>query len=157
MLALTLFSGCATAQTQGIKDVRNTVLVHGAWADGSGWQGVQDVHTARGYKVSIVKSPLTSLADDVVAVDRVLERQDGRVLLVGHFYGGIVISEAGDAPNVAGLVYVAAFAPDAGESVVKPIEGRGQPPVQPSADGFVFFTSPGAGQSANRHELRKSQ
>lgn len=137
--ALTLVAGCVHAQPQETPIVKNIVLVHGAWADGSGWQGVHDALTARGYKVSIVQNPLTSLADDVAAVDRVLARQDGPTLLVGHSYGGVVITEAGDAPNVAGLVYVAAFAPDAGESVMKLIEGGGQPPVQPSADGFLFF------------------
>ena len=119
--------------------MRNIVLVHGAWADGSGWQGVYDNLSARGYDVSIVQNPVTSLANDVEAVDRVLARQDGPVLLVGHSYGGVVITEAGDAPNVAGLVYVAAFAPDAGESVSSLIGGGEPPPVQPSKDGFLFF------------------
>jgi pimeloyl-ACP methyl ester carboxylesterase len=141
--ALTALGGCAIAQTREIPTVnnavKNIVLVHGAWADGSGWQGVYDALVARGYTVSIVQNPLTSLADDVAAVDRVLARQDGPALLVGHSYGGVVITEAGDAPNVAGLVYVAAFAPDTGESVVKLIESGGQPPVRPSADGFLFF------------------
>jgi pimeloyl-ACP methyl ester carboxylesterase len=117
----------------------NIVLVHGAWADGSGWQDIYEILRARGYEVSIVQNPLTSLADDVAAVDRVLARQTGPVLLVGHSYGGVVITEAGDAPNVAGLVYVAAFVPDAGESVEKLIAGGAPPPVQPSADGFLFF------------------
>jgi len=119
--------------------MRNIVLVHGAWADGSGWQGVYDYLSARGYKVSIVQNPLTSLGNDVEAVNRVLARQDGPALLVGHSYGGVVITEAGDAPNVAGLVYVAAFAPDAGESVSTLIGGGEPPPVQPSKDGFLFF------------------
>ena len=119
--------------------MKNIVLVHGAWADGSGWQGVHDILTARGYTVSIVQNPVTSLADDVAAVDRVLSRQDGPALLVGHSYGGVVITEAGDAENVAGLVYVAAFAPDAGESVSSLTEGAEPPPVRPSQDGFLFF------------------
>ena len=119
--------------------MRNIVLVHGAWADGSGWQGVYENLSARGYNVSIVQNPVTSLTNDVEAVDRVLARQDGPALLVGHSYGGVVITEAGDAPNVAGLVYVAAFAPDAGESVTTLIEGGEPPPVQPSKDGFLFF------------------
>lgn len=117
----------------------NIVLVHGAWADGSGWQEVHDILRSRGHPVSVVQNPLTSLADDVAAVDRVLARQDGPVLLVGHSYGGVVITEAGDAENVAGLVYVAAFIPDVGESVSSMIEGGAQPPVQLSADGFLFF------------------
>ena len=119
--------------------MRNIVLVHGAWADGSGWQRVHAILRARGYNVSVVQNPLTSLADDVAAVDRVLARQDGAALLVGHSYGGVVITEAGDADNVAGLVYVAAFVPDAGESVTSLIEGSAPAPLQPSADGFLFF------------------
>ena len=94
---------------------------------------------ARGYNVSVVQNPLTSLADDVAAVDRVLARQEGATLLVGHSYGGVVITEAGDAANVVGLVYIAAFVPDAGESVASLIEGGEPPPLQPSADGFLFF------------------
>lgn len=137
--ALAVLVGCVHARLTEPPTLKNIVLVHGAWADGSGWQGVHDVLTARGYNVSIVQNPLTSLADDVAAVDRVMARQDGPTLLVGHSYGGVVITEAGDAPNVAGLVYVSAFVPDAGESVVKLTEGGGQPPVQPSADGFLFF------------------
>lgn len=117
----------------------NIVLVHGAWADGSGWQGVHDILAARGYTVSIVQNPLSSLADDVAATKRVLERQTGPTLLVGHSYGGAVITEAGDAPNVAGLVYVSAFVPDVGESIAKLTEGGANPPVKPSADGFLFF------------------
>ncbi|APR77972.1 Putative signal peptide protein [Minicystis rosea] len=119
--------------------LKNIVLVHGAWADGSGWEPVHDLLQERGYNVSIVQNPLTSLADDVAAVDRVLERQDGPALLVGHSYGGVVITEAGDATNVAGLVYVAAFVPDVGESVGKLTESGAPPPVQPSSDGFLFF------------------
>jgi pimeloyl-ACP methyl ester carboxylesterase len=119
--------------------VKNIVLVHGAWADGSGWQRIHDILRARGYNVTVVQNPLTSLAADVAAVDRVLARQDGATLLVGHSYGGVVITEAGDAANVAGLVYVAAFVPDSGESVAKLTEGGESAPVQPSADGFLFF------------------
>ena len=119
--------------------MRNVVLVHGAWADGSGWQRTHDILRARGYNVSVVQNPLTSLADDVAAVDRILARQDGATLLVGHSYGGVVITEAGDAANVVGLVYIAAFVPDAGESVASLIEGGAPPPLQPSADGFLFF------------------
>jgi len=121
--------------------MKNIVLVHGAWADGSGWQGVYDALGARGYNVSIVQNPATSLADDVAAVHRVLARQAGPSLLVGHSYGGVVITEAGDTPNVAGLVYVAAFVPDVGESVTRMLEGGAPPPIQPSADGFLFFDS----------------
>jgi pimeloyl-ACP methyl ester carboxylesterase len=127
------------AQPTGIK---NIVLVHGAWADGSGWRGIYDYLKQDGYTVSVVQNPLTSLADDVAAVDRVLARQDGPVILVGHSYGGAVITEAGDDPRVAGLVYVQAFAPDVGESVFGLIPKDGpQPPLEPSADGFAFFAS----------------
>lgn len=119
--------------------VKNVVLVHGAWADGSGWQRVHELLQSKGYTVSIVQNPLTSLAADVAAVHRVLARQNGPALLVGHSYGGVVITEAGHAPNVAGLVYVAAFVPDAGESVSSMLEGGAPPPVQPSADGYLFF------------------
>ncbi len=127
----------ALAAPAGIK---NIVLVHGAWADGSGWQGVYAILVKDGYTVSIVADPLTSLADDVAATNRVLDRQDGPAILVGHSYGGAVISEAGDHANVAGLVFVAAFVPDKGESVLGMLPKDGpQPPVEPSKDGFLFF------------------
>lgn len=139
--------GPAQAQTAAAREaspqgVRNIVLVHGAFADGSGWRGVYDDLTARGYRVSVVQNPLTSLADDVAATDRVLDLQDGPAILVGHSWGGTVITEAGDHPNVAGLVYVAAFAPDAGQSVmdqyaVVPPGPNFQP--APTADGFAFL------------------
>jgi len=119
--------------------MNNIVLVHGAWADGSGWQGIHDILHARGYNVSVVQNPLTSFADDVAATDRVLARQDGATLLVGHSYGGAVITQAGNAAKVAGLFYVAAFVPDAGESIESLIEGEAPAPLQPSADGFLFF------------------
>jgi pimeloyl-ACP methyl ester carboxylesterase len=120
--------------------VKNIVLVHGAWADGSGWQGVYKILKKDGYNVSIVQNPLTTLADDVAATDRVLARQDGPVILVGHSYGGAVITEAGDDPKVVGLVYIAAFVPNVGESSFGLIPKDGpQPPIEPSADGFGFF------------------
>ena len=96
---------------------RNVVLVHGAFADGSGWRSVSDILTHDGYKVSVAQLPETSLEDDVIATNRILDLQDGPVVLVGHSYGGAVITEAGNNPRVASLVYVAAFQPDAGESV----------------------------------------
>jgi pimeloyl-ACP methyl ester carboxylesterase len=98
--------------------VKNVVLVHGAFADGSGWQSVADILSKDGYSVSVVQEPLTSLADDVAATKRVLKMQQGPTILVGHSYGGVVITEAGNEPNVAGLVYIAAFIPDVGESAV---------------------------------------
>ena len=96
--------------------IRNIVLVHGAWADGSGWRGVYDILVKDGYKVSIVQEPLTSFREDVAATKRVLAQQDGPCILVAHSYGGSVITEAGIDPSVAGLVYIAAHMPDAGES-----------------------------------------
>ena len=121
LAATAAFAGLASiavaqpAATATAPPVRNVVLVHGAFADGSGWRGVYNDLTARGYRVTIVQNPLTSLADDVAATRRVVKRQDGPVILVGHSYGGTVITEAGSDPQVAGLVYVAALAPDAGE------------------------------------------
>ncbi|RWM86772.1 MAG: alpha/beta hydrolase [Mesorhizobium sp.] len=137
--ALTLSATAADAQSAPL---RNIVLVHGAFADGTGWRGVYDLLTSRGYKVSIVQNPLTSFEDDVAATRRVLARQDGPAILVGHSYGGTVITEAGEAANVAGLVYVAAFAPDVGQSTLDqyaevPPPPNFQPDVQP--DGFAFL------------------
>jgi pimeloyl-ACP methyl ester carboxylesterase len=98
--------------------VKNIVIVHGAFADGSGWQRVADILGKDGYSVNIVQEPLTSLAADVAATKRMLDLQQGPILLVGHSYGGVVITEAGNAPNVVGLVYIAAFIPDVGESAL---------------------------------------
>jgi pimeloyl-ACP methyl ester carboxylesterase len=98
--------------------VTNIVIVHGAFADGSGWRHVVDILNKDGYAVSVVQEPLTSLADDVAATKRVLDLQPGPTLLVGHSYGGVVITQAGNATNVVGLVYIAAFIPDQGESAV---------------------------------------
>ena len=108
----------AAAVPARAEPVKNVVLVHGAFADGSGWRRVVEILGKDGYTVSVVQEPLTSLADDVAATKRVLELQQGPVVLVGHSYGGVVITEAGNAPNVAGLVYIAAFIPDNGESAV---------------------------------------
>ena len=113
--AVALLSAAAPARAEPVK---NVVLVHGAFADGSGWRDVADILVKDGYKVSVVQEPLTSLADDVAATKRVLDLQQGPTLLVGHSYGGVVITEAGNAPNVVGLVYIAAFIPDQGESAV---------------------------------------
>ena len=118
---------------------RNVVLVHGAFVDGSGWQGVYDLLTKDGYAVSIVQNSTISLAADVAATKRILAAQDGPAILVGHSYGGVVITEAGNDPKVAGLVYIAAFAPDAGESVsaliANPPPGAAVPPILPPEDG----------------------
>ena len=121
--------------------VRNVVLVHGAFADGSGWRGVYDELTKRGYSVSIVQNPLTSLSDDVVATKRVLDRQKGPTILVGHSYGGTVITQAGIDPKVAGLVYVSALAPDVGESTgdqFAEIPAPSEFVIETQADGFGF-------------------
>ena len=104
------------SQARALDGVTNIVLVHGGFVDGSGWQGVYDLLKNDGYNVTVVQNPTTSLADDVAVTKRALAAQDGPAVLVGHSYGGVVITEAGNHPNVAGLVYVAAFAPDAGES-----------------------------------------
>jgi pimeloyl-ACP methyl ester carboxylesterase len=104
------------AQTATPPSIKNIVFVHGAWADGSSWSKVIPILEARGYHVVSVQNPLTSFADDVAATKRIIDSQDGPVLLVGHSYGGAVITEAGNNPKVTGLVYVAAFAPDQGES-----------------------------------------
>ncbi len=121
--------------------VKNIVLVHGAFADGSGWRHVVDILEKDGYAVSVVQEPLTSLADDVAATKRVLEQQQGPTLLVGHSYGGVVITEAGNAPNVAGLVYVAAFIPDKGESAVS-LLGQAAPAnndMRATKDDFLYI------------------
>lgn len=107
---------------------KNVVLVHGAFADGSGWRGVYDDLTQRGYRVTIVQNPLTSLADDVAATKRVLDRQDGPTVLVGHSWGGTVITEAGVNPKVVALVYVSALSPDAGETTAQQYAGFTTPP-----------------------------
>jgi pimeloyl-ACP methyl ester carboxylesterase len=124
-------------------NIRNVVLVHGGFVDGSGWEGVYHALKKDGYTVAIVQNPTTSLADDVAATKRVIAAQDGPVVLVGHSYGGAVITEAGTDPKVARLVYVAAFAPDTGESVSKLLEGfpsdAPQPPILPPQDGFLLL------------------
>lgn len=135
-LAGSLASGAAA------EPVRNVVLVHGAFADGSGWRGVYDELVARGLNVSIVQNPLTSLADDVAATHRVLDRQNGPAILVGHSYGGTVITEAGVDPRVAGLVYVAAFAPEVGQSTLDQYAEVPPPPnfvPEEQPDGFAFL------------------
>jgi pimeloyl-ACP methyl ester carboxylesterase len=118
------------------RPMKNVVLVHGAFADGSGWRGVYDELTSRGYRVTIVQNPLTSLADDVAATKRVLARQDGPTVLVGHSWGGTVITEAGVDSKVAALVYVSALSPDAGETTSDQYVGYTTPPE------FVLDTLP---------------
>ena len=131
------------SQASGTGSVRNVVLVHGGFVDGSGWQGVYDALKKDGYVVSIVQNPTISLADDVAVTKRTLAVQDGPAILVGHSYGGVVITEAGNDPKVAGLVYIAAFAPDKGESVSSliknPPPGAPVPPIMPPRDGYLFL------------------
>ena len=119
------------------------VLVHGGFVDGSGWEGVYNILKKDGYNVAIVQNPTTSLADDVAFTKRVIAAQPGKTLLVGHSYGGVVITEAGTDPKVAGLVYIAAFAPDKGESVSSliknPPPGAPVPPILPPQDGFLLL------------------
>jgi pimeloyl-ACP methyl ester carboxylesterase len=115
--AATLLSAAAATPARAAP-VKNVVLVHGAFADGSGWRRVADILRKDGYTVTVVQEPLTSLADDVAATKRVLDLQTGPTILVGHSYGGVVITEAGNAPNVVGLVYIAAFIPDNGQSAL---------------------------------------
>ena len=130
------------AQTNASTHVKNIALVHGGFVDGSGWEGVYKALQTNGYTVAIVQNPTISLADDV-AVTRVIAAQDGPVILVGHSYGGAVISQAGNDPKAAGLVYITAFAPDKGESVSSlikdPLPGAPVPPILAPQDGFLFL------------------
>jgi pimeloyl-ACP methyl ester carboxylesterase len=122
---------------------KNVVLVHGGFVDGSGWQGVYDILSRNGFSVSIVQNPTLTLAGDVDATKRVIDAQGEPVILVGHSYGGVVITEAGADPNVEALVYIAAFAPDQGESVetliADPPPDAPVPPILPPQDGFLFL------------------
>jgi len=121
----------------------NIVLVHGGFVDGSGWEGVYKILRKDGYMVSIVQNPTISLADDVAATKRIIALQNSPVVLVGHSYGGVVITEAGNDPKVGGLVYITAFAPDKGESVStlikNPPPGAPVPPILPPHDGYLFL------------------
>src|SRR5207245_5301817 len=143
--------GALSAQNQAQR-VRNIVLVHGAWADGSGWKGVYDILVKDGYNVSIVQEPETSFKDDVAATKRVLARQEGPCILVAHSYGGAVITEAGNDPSVVGLVYIAAHMPDAGEKESE--DGKrflsdlaNSPAIKKTPDGFTYI------DPAQFHEL----
>jgi pimeloyl-ACP methyl ester carboxylesterase len=135
------------AQSAPPVPIKNIVLVHGAWADGSSWSKIIPFLEAKGFHVVCVQNPLTSLADDVAATNRIIDAQDGPVLLVGHSYGGAVITEAGNNPKVAGLVYIAAFAPDAGESAGSLSKPYGPTPgiaeIRPIEDGFLVLTPKG--------------
>jgi len=143
IVLLLLTCGVLSAQSQEHR-VRNIVLVHGSWADGSGWKGVYDILVKDGYNVSIVQEPETSFTHDVAATKRVLAQQDGPCILVGHSYGGAVITESGTDSSAAGLVYIAAHMPDAGENEAD--DGKRFPSdlsksgaIKMTADGFTYL------------------
>src|SRR6266481_5667313 len=146
--ALVVLGGAATSALAA--PVKNIVLVHGAWVDGSGWKPVFEILTKDGYRVSVVQEPLTSLEDDVASTKRILDLQQGPCILVGHSYGGSIITEAGVHPNVVGLVYVAAHAPDVGENEGALAKQRNLPSatskqkgaVKQTDDGFTFLDPP---------------
>ena len=139
ILAALLFTSVTYAQGP----VKNIVLVHGAFADGSGWEAVYKILKAKGYNVSVVGNPNTGLADDVAATHRVLDRQSGPALLVGHSYGGAIITEAGNHPKVAGLFYIAAFVPDADETLLKLLQSGPPAPnsgiLPPDEHGYIWY------------------
>jgi pimeloyl-ACP methyl ester carboxylesterase len=144
IIALVLgYQEVSMSQAKANGGIKNVVLVHGGFVDGSGWQRVYDTLKKDGYTVSVVQNPTISLADDVAVTKRTLAAQDGPAILVGHSYGGVVITEAGNDPKVAGLVYIAAFAPDKGESVSalikNPPPGAPVPPILPPQDGFLLL------------------
>jgi pimeloyl-ACP methyl ester carboxylesterase len=144
IMAITLGFGEAHMSYAGAASgVKNVVLVHGGFVDGSGWEGVHKILKKDGYTVTIVQNPTLSLTGDVAVTKRALAALNGPSILVGHSYGGAVITEAGTDPNVAGLVYIAAFAPDKNESVAtliqNPPPGAPVPPIMPAQDGFLFL------------------
>src|SRR5882724_7848574 len=143
MTTSTSSRGRPNEKESSMADVRNVVLVHGGFVDGSGWRGVYDHLKADGFNVSVVQNQTLSLESDVETTHNVLDQLDGPAILVGHSYGGVVITEAGTHDRVAGLAYIAAFAPDAGESVntliADPPPGAPVPPILPPQDGFLFL------------------
>ncbi len=143
-VVLLLLTCCALAAQTEQPRVRNIVLVHGAWADGSGWKGVYDILVKDGYNVSIVQEPETSFREDVAATKGILAQQDGPCILVAHSYGGAVITQAGTDPSVAGLVYIAAHMPDAGENEADdgkrfPSDLSKSTAIKKTADGFTYL------------------
>jgi len=140
-----MLGGIAATQAADGSAIKNIVLVHGGFVDGSGWEGVYKILKKDGYTVAIVQNPTTSLADDVAVTKRAIAAAAGPVILVGHSYGGVVVTESGTDPKVAGVVYVTAFAPDTGESVstliANPPPGAPVPPILPPVDGFLFLDS----------------
>ncbi|WGY71098.1 alpha/beta hydrolase [Burkholderia cepacia] len=141
--AMSLTIGIVASSPAAAEPVNNVVLVHGGFVDGSGWEAVYKLLKAKGFNVSVVQNATTTLAADVAATKAVVDAQDGPVVLVGHSYGGVVITEAGNDPKVARLVYIAAFAPDKGESVQKlianPPPGASPPPILPPVNGFLML------------------
>lgn len=139
MAAILLLSTIVSAQTP----VKNVVLVHGAFADGSGWEAVYKILKKKGYNVSVVGNPNTGFADDVAAAKRVLDRQNGPTILVGHSYGGAIITEAGNHSKVVGLVYIAAFAPDANETLFQLLQSGPPAPnsgiLPPDESGYIWY------------------
>src|SRR6266403_2302402 len=133
---------CGAARTASAAPVKNILLVHGAFVDGSGWRPVYDILVRDGYNVSVVQHPLTGLDEDVAATKRILDQQDGPCILVGHSYGGAVITEAGVDSHVAALVYIAAHAPDEGESEAangKKFPNASKPLVKKTPDGYTYI------------------
>src|SRR5262245_52456150 len=152
IIGISLFSCLTVAAQKEAPRVRNIVLVHGAWADGSGWKGVYDILVKDGFKVSIVQEPETSFKEDVAATKRVIAQQSGPCILVAHSYGGAVITEAGNDPLVVGLVYIAAHMPDSGEKESE--DGKRFPSdlaksgaIKKTPDGFTYI------DPAQFHEL----
>lgn len=152
LVLFTLLTSSGKAQTSMTtsQSIHNIVLVHGAWADGSSWNKIIPLLRQKGFHVTAVHLPFTTLADDAAAVKRILALQDGPTLLVGHSYGGVVITEAGNDPKVAGLVYVAAFAPDQGQSAGD-LSNQYPPPsggkeIRPDANGFLQLTEKGVSE-----------
>lgn len=143
--SLALGTAPAIASAKADAPVKSIVLVHGGFVDGSGWQDVYKILKTDGYDVTIVQNPTNSLADDVAVTKRAIAAANGKVILVGHSYGGVVVSEAGTDEKVAGIVYIAAFAPDKGESVASlianPAPGAPVPPILPPRDGHLFLDS----------------
>ena len=141
------FGGATMAQGRTAGAAKNVVLVHGAFADDSSWSKVVPLLKAKGFRVTTAGNPLTSFADDVAAVKRAIAAQDGPTVLVGHSYGGVVITEAGNDPKVVSLVYVAAFAPDAGQSIGEISQAFAKPAgadqVQPQPNGFLLLSQKG--------------
>jgi pimeloyl-ACP methyl ester carboxylesterase len=160
ILFVGIFNAGGVVMAQGSSPVKNVVLVHGAFADGSSWQKVIPLLQAKGLNVTSVAIPLTSFAEDVAAPKRAIAAQNGPVILVGHSYGGVVITEAGNDPKVVGLVYAAAFAPDADQSITDISKGFPKPlgmdKLVPQPDGF-FLLSPDGIDTAFAQDLSKEE